>query len=240
MLSACAAPAPIQPSPSATPEASTPALLVNAEYGPDGSIVAGRYAVDDPFPVSLALDVPSGWETWTVEEQSAGLLVTGDASSSGWGLFFVTIDGNLFADPCDVAAGMVASSPGPEVEDLVQAIAALPRLEAAEPLAIEIDGHGGTQLVVTAPQDAADCPDGAATVWSIPGWEDVNYRMSLGQPLTFRVLEVNGTRLVIVSTEYEETSAWEERLGVDHDPAAHRDDVPELESMIESITFGNS
>ena len=195
------------------------------------------YTFDQPFSVRVALALPPGWSTWTMEETAAGVLVdNGHSFGSGWGLFLFTFPSdNLFADPCDVAQGKLQPVPGPTVDELGQALLSLPRMEVSEPVDIEIDGYEGVQIDVTAPADAAACPDGAATVYDVPGWEDIPYRMALGETLPFRILDVDGERLIIVATDYAQTSNWEVGAGMPFDPDAHAADQIELREMLESM-----
>jgi hypothetical protein len=209
---------------------------VQATPTPSASPIRYTHFIGEPFPVRIALARPNTWSTWTTEETAAGVLVNnGQSFGSGWGLFFFTFTDNLFADPCDVAPGKLAPIPGPTVEDLVDALSALPRMEASNPIDIEIDGYRGVQIDLTAPADTASCPDGAATVHDVPGWEDVPYRMSLGETLQFRILDVDGLRLVIVATDYPQTSHHEVDGGMAIDPDAHAEDQVELRAMIETM-----
>jgi hypothetical protein len=216
----------------------SPSVIVtlSAEPSPSPSTLYYRNVLSAPFPIDIAFEMPTTWEWWTIEPTAGGILAPStNPNGSGWGLFFFTFTDNLFADPCDFSEGPLQPVPGPGVNDLVQAMTTLPRMRASEAVAIEVDGYSGFQFELTAPDDEASCPDGGAAVYTVPGWEDALYVMSLGETIDFRIVDVDGQRLVIVATDYPQTSHWEVGWGVPFDADAHATHQLELNTIIESI-----
>jgi hypothetical protein len=232
---------PTSPSPSTTQtaapsaESSIPLLSDQGTINDGGSsLAAGTYLLDYPFPAPLALTVPAGWLVWHVDFLSAGLLVdTGSGPGSGYGLFFLSPGNNLYADPCDKTQGMLEPVPGPTVDDLATVLGGLPGMTASTPVDIEVDGYAGKLIELTAPADAASCPEGGATLWDFAGLDD--YPMALGERLPIRIIDIDGVRVVIVATDYPGTSAWELGEGITFDPDDHAEDQIELQAIFESI-----
>jgi hypothetical protein len=119
------------------------------------------------------------------------------------------------------------------VDDLANALGNLPGITASTPVDIEMDGHAGKLIELTATADVASCPAGAATLWDFAGLDD--YPMALGERLPIRIVDVDGVRLVIVATDYPGTSAWELGQGESFDPTAHAEHQVELQAIFDSI-----
>jgi DNA-directed RNA polymerase specialized sigma24 family protein len=113
------------------------------------------------------------------------------------------------------------------------ALASLPGMTASAPADIEVDGHAGKLIELTAPADAASCAAGAATLWDFPGQDDIP--MALGERLPVRIVDADGVRVVIVASDYPGTSAWEVENGVTFDARAHADDQVEAQAIVDSI-----
>lgn len=228
---------PTVPTSTPTATATTPSIPLLSKQGSieTGAVLApGTYLLDYPFPARLALTVPGGWQVWHVDFLSAGLLVdAGPGNGSGWGLFFLSPGDKLYADPCDKTRGMLDPVPGPTADDLANALGNLPGITASTPVDIEMDGHAGKLIELTATADVASCPAGAATLWDFAGLDD--YPMALGERLPIRILDVDGLRLVIVATDYPGTSAWEVGQGESFDPDAHAEHEVELQAIFDSI-----
>jgi hypothetical protein len=208
----------------------------SAAPSPDPSTIYYENRIATPFPIDIAFEMPTTWEWWTTTQTASGILAPStNPNGAGWGLFFFTFTDSLFADPCDVAQGTLQPIPGGTVGDLAQAMTTLPRMRASDPAAIEVDGYSGVQFELTAPEDEASCPDGAATVFTVPGWEDALYEMNLGETVDFRIVDVDGQRLVILATDYPRTSHWEERWGVPFDADVHATHQLELARIVDSI-----
>ena len=226
------------PNASETPNASTAPIRLLSNQGTmetgAAALAPGTYLLADPFPVRTAITVPGGWVVWHIDFLTAGLLRdTSAGDGSGYGLFFLSPGDKLYADPCDKTRGMLDPVPGSTVDDLATALAGLPGMTASTPTEIEVDGHAGKLIDLTAPSDEATCPDGAATLWDFPGQDD--YPMALAERLPIRIIDVDGVRLVIVATDYPGTSAWEVQHGVPFDAADHAEDQVALQAILDSI-----
>jgi hypothetical protein len=182
-------PTPVQPSigplPSSSPIPSTPA------YVWPGSLEAGTYTTrliwDLPF--DLRFTVPAGWQSRDVEVIRDPTLAVA-----------FHLAGNVYSDPC----GRVLSDPpiGPSVDDLAEALAAMPGFDTTAPTPVSVDGVAiGRYLEMTVRADAgctnpglwADPPDsynGAGPVGP-PSWGAEQPHMRIW------ILDVDGVRLVV-------------------------------------------
>lgn len=170
--------APPPPTPSGTP---LPIL-------PDGFVEldAGRYSVPATFGVPFSVEVEDGWFSCTIGPREIGLCPGGTDETPA--IAFSIIEAVL-EDPCDESS---RRTPGPRVEDLVEAISGLPGFRATEPEVVEVDGHPGLRFTVTAPAESA-CPAGLLT-WATA--ERVN-GVGAGEINELTVVEVDGIRVLI-------------------------------------------
>jgi len=179
----------------------------------------GTYLAGDPFKLPATFRVPVGWEG-KVGGPYAAYLDRLPEGSGGAGIS-LTVSQSIFADPCH-DRGLLSPQPGPSVDDLATALAKLPGFTTTTPTAITIDGYTGKQLTLTAPANFSGCSltaDGYR-LWRLPlgGIEAFNEYQST----TFRILDVNGMRL-IVSSDTWPTS----------DPASRT----ETQAIVDSIHF---
>jgi hypothetical protein len=178
-----------------------------------GKVVFGG-AEDVPATVSL----PPGWETTDVF-----VLRSGAGPAPGVAFFDVA---NIYADGCR----WVPLQPpvGPTVDDLVQAFASLPGF-GGEVQDVTVDGYHGKQIEHTVPYyDQAACRNGQFGLFledSQLGRGDAPnlWAQTPGQRNEIRILDVDGTRLVILSG---------------HPPDASAQDVADLRSIVESVQIG--
>ena len=188
-----------------------------------GPLAAGTYRAQpftDPAGLTVNFTMPDGWEgfpNWAV------LGPNGSGAPGGIGIGFLKADG-LFSDPCRWNAAESGSYPqagdiavGPTVDDLVAALRAHTAYTATEPTDITIDGHTGKQLVLQLPSDVdfSECDtvpgntDGAYFPWGAQG-ENILYAQGPGNRWDLRILDVNGSRVVIVVDDYAETPAGDQ------------------------------
>jgi hypothetical protein len=229
--------------------------LANANYtscpgitGAPMCLQPGTYQLGPPeiWPAIVTVDVPENW--WLYEGgsgQSAILVQTEDvANGSGWGLTFETV-GDVSIDPCRGTAGMWKEdidTPG----ELAEAIGTWPGFEASEPEPFALGDYNGVKLTVTSSKTVDDCP--ASLVWStktsgqVDAYPLVNSTKIGPRTAELRILNVDpspgsreGELLVIKVMGSAETSPHEENSGVPHDPEAHAQHIPALQSILDSI-----
>jgi hypothetical protein len=175
----------------------------------DGSFRPGVYALGPGFPVRVVFDVPSGWSPCSsgpVEQSVCAPAASAADISPGVSFLFVN---NVVADPCSVSS--LDPPVGPTVDDLVAAIAGLNRFEATAPIDIEVDGHPGKELVVTAPLDGCQ----GLLTWSTT---DRTNGVSNGEINRIQVIDVDGTRIVV-------TGAWGPTADIVPAPPAGLDEI---------------
>jgi hypothetical protein len=184
------------PTPFPTPEpAPTPRALTVT--GAPVAIKAGTYTSTAPFPVLFTATVPAGW-TGNVGGQYAVWLERAD----GQGALSITRFDTVYADPCNITKGPMNPLPGPSVDDLAQALAGLPGVDVTAPTDITVDGYSGKHLTMTAPASVSGCTlaDGPAfRIWELP--LGATNDMAPGEHDEISILDVNGTRIVILSIE---------------------------------------
>lgn len=169
------------PSPSPTPVAS-PSVLPLTEGGP---LSPGAYSLTS-FPVGISFEVPEGWAACSASAVEQGVC----SRTSNSGLTFLIVD-NVVADPCDGSEALLDPPVGPSVDDLVAAISSLEGFEATTPRDITVDGFDGKDFTVTAPATPGICD---LRTWATA---DRANGVSAGEVNLLRVLDVNGTRIVI-------------------------------------------
>jgi hypothetical protein len=163
------------------------------------TLAAGTYVTGDSFPVRATLEVPARWEScgW-------GSLELGACNRSNAGVTFMIVD-NVVADPCDPSQAQLVPPVGPSVDDLVAAISNLRGFEATEPVDITLDGFDGKQFDVTAPA-VGFCADEIST-WSNRLRTN---GVSAGEVNLLRVLDVDGTRLLVAAAYQPSTTSADE------------------------------
>jgi hypothetical protein len=163
----------------------------------------GTYVLDR-FPVDLAFDIPDGdppgWHAGKAAPDVAVLLwYTPPEITYGFALW--TAD-NVYADPCDPAAGELEPPIGPSVDDLVAALANLPAFEVSPPVDVTVGAFTGQEIELTAVGPEGDCPE--AVPWR--GGEDT-IGLAPGETVRVQILDVDGVRIVMRTVEPDQRDA---------------------------------
>jgi hypothetical protein len=234
------------PSPSPTPRPPTtlsgaPQAACNPAGGAPDCLEAGTYSLSSPdWPGQVTLDVPAGWFQWRPAADYEGVLADGGPDAlegSGWGVMFTQV-GLVSIDPCDRTLGNLDPARTSTVDGLVTAISSWPGFRATAPAPIEVDGFGGQMVELTSTRTSTECP--TPVLWITPGsWYLDAYPIvnATATPHTsqLRIVDVDGTLLVIRTTDFPETSPYEEEQGVAPDPTRHTADQVELHEIVDSI-----
>jgi hypothetical protein len=169
----------------------------------------GTYLAGDPFQVPITFTAPAGWVGRVAGPYAVYLdrapVGNGDASVR------LSLSQTIYADPCH-DRGFLAPQPGPTVDDLAAALASLPGFDATTPTAVTVDGYTGKQLTLTAPASFDACTPSTLSsdgyrLWQLP--LGANTAFNPGQRTMFRIVDVNGKRLVVDSETYPTTNAQE-------------------------------
>jgi hypothetical protein len=195
------------PTPTPTP-AATPAAIQ------DGPLAPGRYvSTGGPLPydvpVRFTFDVPGGWSgisgsVWLTGKEAS----PPDGASFGFGP-----GGSLHSEPCG-APPPPGIEVGPSVDDFANALADHPLLDVTEPVGITLVGYTGKYVDLQIPSDISACPT------SYFPWEPGIYAQGPGQQWHLWILDVDGVRVVVQTTDYAGTSA---------------EDRAALEAMVDSL-----
>lgn len=203
------------PTPSPTP---TPVTLRQ------GSLAAGAYRVPSPFAgeawvpcpiattpectdptaddsIGFTFTVPDGWSG--APFNSIWLASEANYAPAGAGMI-VLRGGWLHSDPCVGDATDPDIAVGPTVDDFVTALADHPLLDVTDPVDVTLDGYSGKYVDLQVPPDLAGC----AT--SYYPWEPGLYAQGPSHQWHLWVLDVDGVRVVVQSTDYPGTSPQDE------------------------------
>ena len=198
------------PRPSPTPAAS-PTL-------PEGPLAAGMYELT-PFTrtgpyqwcfgfgptgcadmtlyedIRFTIAVPDGWAALQ-GFQTIWLANEANSPPDGAGLVFETGAG-LLSDPClDGSDSFIEI--GPTVADFVDAVAEHPILDTTTPVDVELAGYSGKSFDLQVPADIAKCDVYRPWEWL--------YAQGPSHQWHVRVLDVDGLRVVVLSSDYAGTS----------------------------------
>jgi len=205
------------PEPTATPQPTEPpSPLPTPRSDPEGDLAPGIYAAH-PLPapknsVTVTFTVPEGWSAL-----GNALVPAGDPDvgpPGGMGIQFDDVT-TLNGDPCDWSGTADDISVGPAVDDLVDALLAQTAYEVSDPVDVTIGGYSGKRVDIVHPtepfagesSDAPECDDGNYRLWStsVHGPHPV-YAQGPANGWQTNVLDVDGTRLVIVTMDFPGTS----------------------------------
>jgi hypothetical protein len=229
-------------SPSAAPTATGPMSLVEAPT--EGDLPAGEYYLDLPaYPARIDFEVPEGWwHFWpgTVREAADvhAILVnseeTGARNGSAWGLSFTLVD-QVLEDPCDATAGFMDSSVTRSADSLADAFSSWSEFPIRSVEDVTVGGHSGKRVEIERGR-AATC---AGHLFNTPAGYQFNMELPAIEPLVnqFTLLDVEGSVLVIWTTDFPGTSAFEVDGGARPNPEAHVEDQDELHDILESIVI---
>ena len=173
----------------------------------DGPLEAGTY-VTTPFPppddaIQFTFTVPDGW---TGDLRGPAVFPSsGDGPSGPAGAAMSLLrDVGLYADPCHGNAGEPDVQVGPTVDDLVTALANHGAYESSAATDVVMDGFAGKQIELQLPSDIdfATCDGGQFWVW-----DSAPYAQGPGNRWNLRILDVEGTRVVILAEDFADTPA---------------------------------
>ncbi len=200
------APSPtLSPTPSPSPMAVTPEARLSAgryfevPFGPGGMDLCYGQAecAEDPADDTMrfTFTVPDGWIGGSVHVIYAS---EGKAPPSGAGLV-ISRGGGLYTEPCgDEPPPNILV--GPTVDDFVSALVAHPKLDVTPPVDVSLAGNAGKYVDLQVPPDISACPR------SYFPWEPGIYAQGPGSRWHLWILDVEGVRVVVQSTDYVGTS----------------------------------
>jgi hypothetical protein len=124
------------------------------------------------------------------------------------------------------------------VDGLVTAMRGWPGFTATEPTPIVVDGFAGQMIALTSRVKTSACS--AQVLWTTQSGGSVDaYPMVNDQgaahPTQFRILDINGTLLVIRTTDFPETSPFEIQQSNSPNPNRHTTDQVALRAILDSI-----
>ena len=241
-------PTPTLAAPSASP--ASPPMLGQASHaacGPGGApdcLVPGTYRLTgNVWLGEITMDVPAGWFEWLpfTDSDAYDALLVGPSTGggSGWGLVFSVVDA-VAKDPCDPAKGRYDRAATDTVDELVAAMGQWPGFQATAPAPTVVGGYSGQLVKLTSTRTVTDCPN--ESVWTIPQGGSVDAYPMVGasgkaRAGTCRIVDVNGTLLVIMAADFPETSPNELANGIPDDPTRHAADQVVLHQIIDSVRF---
>jgi hypothetical protein len=203
----------LAPTPTTSPPSPAASTAVASIH--DGPLVAGTYRIPQwdtgcgerqpgcsPSPahdaVRMTLTVPDGWEgimgtIWLAEKgngapDGAGLLV----GRGAW----------LLSDPCTKAQHAIPPdvAVGPSVDDFAKALADHPVLDVTDPVDVTLAGYSGKYLDLHVPPDISMCE-------VYRPWDPGIFAQGPSHQWHLWILDVDGLRFVVQSTDYRGTSA---------------------------------
>lgn len=182
------------PAPSVTIEPSAEPVASGIRSLPSGGpMTPGTYHVGAPLGIDVTATFPSaGWRVWSdrVTEQVVPF-IHNTPNPPDVGIIIVRVE-NVYADACDIRAGMADPPIGDSVDDLVEALVAQAATVSTTPTDVEISGFSGKHLEYSFPGDDERCsrlarwPSDQGNREAIPLERDEIW-----------ILDVDGTRWVI-------------------------------------------
>jgi hypothetical protein len=231
------------PTPSQTaPTAAGPTNLAEASQA--GDLPAGDYYLDLPaYPARIDFEVPAGWwHFWggaTRQDSDAHAILVnsediGAANGSAWGVAF-TVVGEVRVDPCDPSAGNMDSSVTESAEALTGAFSSWEDFPATGAEDVTLGGFPGKRVEITR-GETSTCE---ATLFDTPSGYEFGPIFPSSEPMVnqFTLLDVEGSVLVIWTTDFPGTTLFEEDGGASPDPEAHVEDQGQLHDILESIVI---
>jgi len=242
---------PATPTPSPTQSAS-PAPPAMLEQAPQAACSPGGGALDclapgnyrltgNVWPAEITLGVPAGWFEWLPytdrDAYDAVLVGPSTGGGSGWGLVFSVVD-TVAKDPCDPTKGKYNRAETGTVDGLVAAMSGWPGFAVTAPVPTVVSGYSQQLVKLTSTRTVTDCPNGS--VWTIPQGGSVDAYPMVGAPGkaragTYRIVDVNSTLLVIMATDFPQTSPNELANGIPDDATRHATDRVAMQQILDSI-----
>jgi hypothetical protein len=240
------------PSPSAAASPSLSAASAPTASGPTslldspetGDLPAGAYYLDLPaYPARIDFEVPAGWwHFWPGATRQASdahaILVnsldTGAVNGSAWGIAF-TVVGEMRMDPCNPAAGSMDASATSSADALVDAFSSWEAFPVSTVEDVSVGGFSGKRVEITRGKTTT-CE---GTLFDTPSGYDFGPIFSSTEPIVnqFTLLDVEGSVLVIWTTDFPGTTSFEEDGGASPDPQAHVEDQVQLRAIRDSIVI---
>lgn len=184
--------------PAITAPSSTGAPSAPTTIAPD--LVTATSTLGD---VPVTFTVPDGWNTGV-----EGAVLKGEPE---YGVLFWGDFDRIYTDSCP--STMIDPPPGPTVDEFASAWADLPAFEATAPIDVSIDGYAGKLVEFTVPDyDEAECPYGDFMLMGTADGDGYWAQAPNGHH-QLRILDVDGTRLVVTAFWYPDTSA-EDRAAI--------------------------
>jgi hypothetical protein len=215
---AAASPSAVAPEPLVTGPLAPGTYLINPSTHPawTGCPDATTPGCSDPLEadsIRFTVTVPDGWAgadsiaIWPAEVEATPPSGASRGFSRGsW----------LHSDPCRTDAGLPDVAVGPTVDDFANALADNELLEVTPPVDVTLGGYSGKYVDLVVPADISRCPT------SYFAWEPGIYAQGPGHRWHLWILDVEGVRVVVQSTDYAGTSSQ------------HRE---ELQAIVDSITI---
>lgn len=205
-------PGPGDPSPTPDPTPSTSAAAAidfTTHPGEGAELQPGPYVIDYAAPVEVTVTVPDEpYQSWPSPWYKALFDWGPWHQTNNASLGFMDVQ-DMPVDACDAAAGMQDPAVGPSVADLVEALSAVPYIEVARSDA-SLDGHSGELLEITGLEVPTDCGE-EPVMWVTPQGDVLLIPGTQGR-LRVWVLDVEGTRLVVVAAEGEGDTVMSDHL----------------------------
>jgi hypothetical protein len=216
------------PSAAGAPTPASPSLPSGVSLDP-GTYRLLPSVVGADFP-SIDISVPAGWSGggWLLNRPRSGHDIPPIA------IQFWNVD-QVFGHPCQWKGTL--ADPGPTVDDLAAALAAVPMRAATTPTDVTLDGASGKYFEWSVPADLAvegnstfpDCDPTAEGTRDFVSWTGLGagtwrYHQGPGQVDYVWILDVGGSRLVIDGFSM---------------PYATEAELSELRDVVGSIQFGS-
>ena len=198
-------PSALPPSPSPTPAATPRSGKI------DGDLQPGRYTAQLPVGDTLAVTftVPEGWAAYA--DPPGVLRGLGPTRDTGTAIQLRDVT-TLKGDPCHWSGPDNDIRVGPTADDLVQALQDQTAYEASAPVEVDVGGYAGKRVDIVSPTESFAEVNGATTavgcdegVWRF--WDGEIYAQGPANRWQTNILDVDGTRLVIVVQDFPDTTA---------------------------------
>jgi hypothetical protein len=204
-----AATVPATPTPTVAPTA-TPTPAATPVADPIGHLSAGTY-VAHPFPqpnraMSFTFEITSNvWDT----NADPGMLI--GISRDDVGLGFLQVS-SLNGDPCEWSGETDDVAVGSTVDDLVSALGNETEYDTSAASDVSVSGYSGKKVAVTMPDtlnpnssENLGCDEGNFRIWNATGFDI--YAQGPENRWTMWILDVEGQRVVVMTSDYAESSA---------------------------------